>query len=257
MTIVYAVVARGKVVLAEHTSTSGNFPTVTRVLLSKIASIDAKMSYVYDDHVFHYIVENGITYLCLCMNQEKTKRRVAFAFLEDTKIRFQNQFGSIAHRAPAFTMNEEFSKILQRQMIFYNSDPGADDLTKVKHQLDDVKSVMVENIEKVLERGEKIELLVDKTDRLNQSAFRFEKTSRQLRNALFWRKIKVYFFITALIAFAIFLLTAYSCGGFAFPNCSSSDKKSSQKQHGNKKPHSSLHKENLQKRRFLLSPFSY
>lgn len=32
--------------------------------------------------------------------------------------------------------------------------------------MDEVKNIMVENIEKVLERGEKIELLVDKTDNL-------------------------------------------------------------------------------------------
>jgi hypothetical protein len=32
----------------EHTAISGNFPTVTRVLLSKIPEKDGKMSYVYD-----------------------------------------------------------------------------------------------------------------------------------------------------------------------------------------------------------------
>lgn len=37
---------------------------------------------------------------------------------------------------------------------------------------------MIENIDRVLERGERIELLVDKTDRLNQQAFRFEKSVR-------------------------------------------------------------------------------
>ena len=46
--IVYALVARGKVVLAEFTATSGNFPTVTRQLLEKIPPRDGKMSYVYD-----------------------------------------------------------------------------------------------------------------------------------------------------------------------------------------------------------------
>ncbi len=45
-------------------------------------------------------------------------------------------------------------------------------------QIDSVKDVMIENIDRVLERGERIELLVDKTDRLNQQAFKFEKTVR-------------------------------------------------------------------------------
>ena len=48
--IVYALVARGKTVLAEYTATSGNFPTVTRVLLGKIPARDGKMSYVYDKY---------------------------------------------------------------------------------------------------------------------------------------------------------------------------------------------------------------
>lgn len=35
---------------------------------------------------------------------------------------------------------------------------------------------MIANIDRVLERGEKIELLVDKTDKLNHQAFKFEKS---------------------------------------------------------------------------------
>ena len=76
MTILYAVVSRGKTVLAEYTSITGNFPTVTRVLLGKIADEDAKMSYVYDQYVFHYIVENHIIYMCMC--DDMNKRRIPF-----------------------------------------------------------------------------------------------------------------------------------------------------------------------------------
>ena len=85
MTILYALVARGTTVLAEFTSTSGNFPTITRVLLGKIPEEDGKMSYVYDQFVFHYVVENKITFLC--MADENAKRRVPFAFLDDIKVR--------------------------------------------------------------------------------------------------------------------------------------------------------------------------
>ncbi|CAM8896173.1 unnamed protein product [Rhodiola kirilowii] len=42
-------------------------------------------------------------------------------------------------------------------------------LAKVKAQVSEVKGVMMENIEKVLERGEKIEVLVDKTDNLRST----------------------------------------------------------------------------------------
>lgn len=34
---------------------TGNFPTVTRVLLAKIPQQDGKMTYQYDNYNFHYI----------------------------------------------------------------------------------------------------------------------------------------------------------------------------------------------------------
>jgi hypothetical protein len=38
---------------------------------SKIPDQDGKMSIVYDKHVFHYIVEDGIIYLCMADDLEK------------------------------------------------------------------------------------------------------------------------------------------------------------------------------------------
>ena len=181
--LVYALCARGKTVLAEFTATSGNFPTVTRMLLAKIPAQDGKMSYVYDNSTtFHYVVEGGITYLC--MASEMTKRRIPFAFLEDIKIRFRQQFGDAIHTAIPFSMNEDFAPVLKRQMDYYNGDPSADKITKVKGELEEVKGVMVENIEKVLERGEKIELLVDKTESLNHQAFSFRRQTVAVRRAM-------------------------------------------------------------------------
>jgi len=215
--IVYALVARERCVLAEFTLTSGNFPTVTRVLLSKILPHDSKMSYVYDKHVFHYVVSGGITFLC--MADQASRRRVAFAFLEDVRRRFVAAYGAGARSAAPFTLNAEFAPVLQRQMQFYSSDPASDDLSKVRSQLDDVKHVMVENVEKVLERGEKIELLVDKTDRLTQQAFKFENTSKQLRSALFWRKVKMYAAFAAAVTLAVLVVSAIACGGLHYPKC--------------------------------------
>lgn len=115
MPILYALVARKKVVLAEYTSSSGNFPTVTRVLLAKIPESDSKMSYVYDKHVFHYIVDQGITFLC--MSDESMKRRITFSFLEDIKKDWRERFATIEQTAIAFSLNDMFSPILRQKIV--------------------------------------------------------------------------------------------------------------------------------------------
>lgn len=43
--------------------------------------------------------------------------------------------------------------------------------------MNDVKGIMMDNIEKVLERGEKIEVLVDKTDDLSKQVRRRDSST--------------------------------------------------------------------------------
>mmetsp|Transcript_14449 Transcript_14449/g.27549 ORF Transcript_14449/g.27549 Transcript_14449/m.27549 type:complete len:226 (+) Transcript_14449:83-760(+) len=223
MTLVYALVSRQKTVLAEYTATSatGNFPTVTRVLLSKIPTVDGRMTYVYDEYTFHYVVESGICFLCMS-DETKSRHRVPFAFLHEVKTHFTSKYGhDVPQRAIAFSLNEEFSRVIADRMNYYN-DAGShvDGLSAVRDQIEDVKGVMVENIEKVLERGEKIELLVDKTDRLNQQAFRFKSSSRELRRSIWWGNAKWAMFLTAAGAFFIFFVGGLVCG-FDFRRCKS------------------------------------
>lgn len=200
---------------------TGNFPTVTRVLLSKIPPQDGKMTYVYDNYTFHYIVENGICFLC--MSDEPNKHRIPYAFLTDVKERFNVAFGpDMPQTAIAFSLNDAFSKVLMDRMEFYNSDSAdlsVDNIGHVKSQIEEVKGVMVQNIEKVLERGEKIELLVDKTDRLNQQAFKFEASSRNLRRSMWWKKMRCKMFVGVLAVVVIYFAAASACGGVDFHKC--------------------------------------
>jgi len=217
MPIIYSLVARGSTVLAEFTSTSGNFTTVTRRILDKIPQNDSKMSYVYDRHIFHYVVEDGITYLC--MADEEFGRRVPFAFLEDIKNRFRASYGDRGRTALAYGMNADFSRVLQNQMDYYSNNPAADKINRVRGEIDEVKSVMVTNIEKVLERGERIELLVDRTENLNQAAFKFKKQSTQLKRAMWWKNVKIMIILAVVILVIVYFVVAMACGGLAFQSC--------------------------------------
>lgn len=50
---------------------------------------------------------------------------------------------------------------------------------------------MVDNIEKILERGDRIELLVDKTATMQDNTFRFRKQSKRLSQALWMKNFKL------------------------------------------------------------------
>ena len=55
-------------------------------------------------------------------------------------------FGDRGKSAPMNAMNEEFKRILQKQMDFYSNDKAADKMAAVQKDVDEVKDVMVNNI---------------------------------------------------------------------------------------------------------------
>lgn len=75
--------------------------------------------------------------------------------------------------------------------------------------------------EKVLERGERIELLVDRTESLNSTSLAFKKQryassqamqtadsdySTSLKSALWWKNVRLWLIIIALVAVLVFII---------------------------------------------------
>ncbi|KAF3672420.1 Vesicle-associated membrane protein [Capsicum annuum] len=181
MTILYALVARGSVVLAEHSGTTTNASTIARQILEKIpGNNDSNVSYSQDRYIFHVKRTDGLT--VLCMADDSAGRRIPFAFLEEIHQRFVRTYGRAVLSAQAYGMNDEFSRVLSQQMEYYSSDPNADRINRLKGEMSQVRNVMIENIDKVLERGDRLELLVDKTATMQGNTFRFRKQARRFRS---------------------------------------------------------------------------
>jgi hypothetical protein len=73
-------------------------------------------------------------------------------------------------------------------------------------------------IEKVLDRQEKIELLVDKTDSLNQNAFKFKKSSTALKRAMCMKNLKIGLVIGGVVVLLILVIVLSICG-LKFDKC--------------------------------------
>merc|ERR1711998_375990 len=100
-------------------------------------------------------------------------------------------------------------RTLRKQLDFYNG-PQADQFSTVQ------------NIEMVLERGEKLELLVDKSEQLHLDSFKFEKSSEKLRQAMFWKKVKIYLMVGFTVSLLLYIFIAILCGP-TFQKCKSGD----------------------------------
>ncbi|KAH9605497.1 hypothetical protein KSS87_014704 [Heliosperma pusillum] len=223
MAILYALVARGTIILSEFSAVTGNIGAVARRILEKLPNngdgdgdADSRLCFSQDRYIFHILKADGLVFLC--MANDTFGRRIPFSYLEDIHMRFMKNYGRIAHHAPAYSMNDEFSRVLHQQMEFFSSSPSADTLNRVQGE---IRTIMVDNIEKILERGDRIELLVDKTSTMQDSAFHFRKQSKRLRRALWMKNAKLLMWLTCLIVVLLYIIIAAACGGITLPNCRS------------------------------------
>lgn len=59
-------------------------------------------------------------------------------------------------------------------------------------QVDEVVGIMRTNVEKVLERDQKLSELDDRADALQQGASQFEQQAGKLKRKYWWKNLKVY-----------------------------------------------------------------
>ncbi|KAF4323724.1 hypothetical protein BBO99_00000843 [Phytophthora kernoviae] len=207
MSIFYCVIANSHCPLAEYSNGGDKgMNEFAQKLLKKLQlAEDAVESVDCDGKTYSYRVDGEIAYVCVT-NAAFGKSSAAL-FLKHINQLFDNQFG-IRGKATKLKldMNRDFAPTLKKQMETFSSDKGAEKLQALKKDLDSVKGNVQENIHKVLERGDKIELLVDRTDQLNSQSAAFAKSSTNLRRHLWWENVKMNIAIGAIIVIFIIII---------------------------------------------------
>ncbi|KAJ3681551.1 hypothetical protein LUZ60_016040 [Juncus effusus] len=237
--LIYSFVAKGTTVLAEHTSFSGNFSTIAIQCLQKLPPNSNKFTYSCDGHTFNYLVEKDFVFLVVA--DEGVGRSVPFIFLDRVKEDFLKRYGSDLNGSDeeaglhpladefdedddlfedrfsvAYSLDREFGPKLKEHMQYCISHPEEmSKISKLKAQITEVKGIMMDNIEKVLDRGEKIELLVDKTENLQFQADSFQRHGRQLRRKMWLQNLQFKLMIGGGVLVFIVIIWLISCGGFS------------------------------------------
>lgn len=167
MPLLYTVISRGNTILCKYADCVGNFSEVTENLISKIQLTNHKLTYTHGAYLFHYICADKLIYMCI--TDDEFERSRAFIYLSEIKKKFLSTYGLTAATALPYAMNTEFSRVIANEMKTCNESKEYDSLTRVHGQIDELKDIMVKNIENVTARGERLELLVNKSENLRNN----------------------------------------------------------------------------------------
>ncbi|GAB2294157.1 hypothetical protein Dimus_028377 [Dionaea muscipula] len=212
--LIYSFVARGTVILAEYTEFTGNFTSIAFQCLQKLPSTNNKFTYDCDGHTFNFLVSDGFTYCVVAV--ESMGRQLPIAFLERVRDDFNKKYGGgKAATSLAKSLNKDFGPKLKEHMQYCVDHPEEmNKLAKVQAQISEVKGVMMENIEKVLDRGDKVDLLVDKTDNLHNQAQDFRQHGTRMRRKMWLQNMKLKLIVLGIVIALILIIVLSACHGF-------------------------------------------
>ena len=213
----YVAVARKHLIQAQVHAADGNAGLIAASILQRRAR-GAAHSFAYDDgHTFHFsgdAAAGGVVFLCA---EKGLGAGPAFAFLERCRRRYE-QTQSEALPLKSFLKRFEGELAELRSAAEADGGDGAG-LEQIEGKLQGIKQVMKESVEKVLDRGERIELLIDRTDHLQHNAFRFAQGSTALKRSLRWRSLRCYLMLGGAACFLAGLLILVGCGSFDVQEC--------------------------------------
>ena len=149
-------------------------------------------------------------------------QRIGYLSCDKTLSLFTDMFveraGSLSGEA-CKAFDEPLGKLVEQ---FGDSSVVDTRVAKVKKTVDEVRDMAIENVERVIERGERIESMVEQTEQLQDNARGFHSQSTALRRQMWWNGMRTKLAIVAIVVGFLFVVYVIFCGGIS---CSSKDSK--------------------------------
>eukprot|EP01062_Namystynia_karyoxenos_P060215 TRINITY_DN51741_c0_g1_i1.p1 TRINITY_DN51741_c0_g1~~TRINITY_DN51741_c0_g1_i1.p1 ORF type:complete len:267 (+),score=87.33 TRINITY_DN51741_c0_g1_i1:87-803(+) len=178
-------------------------------ILSRISLEKAtKMSYSYEKLHFHLVVDEHVCYMCLA--DADFGCRIPYDFLEKTKNQFRAAFAAQWHRVRDLSEQDcrSFVPTLKKQMRSSNED---DKIKQIGNQVEATIGVMQENIESILSRGERIDILVARSSSLQGESRVFERRARGLKWEMCKRRALMVGGAVLLCAILLLIILMIAC----------------------------------------------
>ncbi|XP_044931308.1 vesicle-associated membrane protein 714-like isoform X3 [Mustela putorius furo] len=205
MTITYSCVANGRAVLAELALTGGSYQeAVATVLKLVLLRAEPKTIMQMGSFVYHTLFIDGITYLCATDNALDTITPSAFLKnVSDTFLR--NPLMSQEHFSPSNAVAADFQQVLGKYMMKYNKNQDNTPISTLRSQVTDVKNIMSQNIDEILESENRLSIFTDRTNDLQTTAKESQNTSKALRR-MWWKHFRKVIIITVALLLSIIII---------------------------------------------------
>ncbi|KAL0979188.1 hypothetical protein UPYG_G00181910 [Umbra pygmaea] len=87
-----------------------------------------------------------------------------------------------------------------------------DKVSALKSQVDGVKDIMTQNVDRILARGERLDDLMGKSEDLEAGAQNFKHTSQKVARSYWWKNMKLWVVIIVIVLVIILIIILLTTG---------------------------------------------
>lgn len=155
----------------QHPNKLAKYDDAITTVLSKVdMNKDHKRTLSSPSISIHYMVLKGTLFLLIC--DSGLKIRMAFAMLEELEHDYSHR--TISNRGAMKEKFKQFNDMGRRTRM--------DKLENIHNKVDNIKDVMVENIDKVIENLEHYDIMVGKSSDIKDTSEYFARGSKKARD---------------------------------------------------------------------------
>ncbi|KAJ2776587.1 SNAP receptor [Coemansia javaensis] len=144
------------------------------------AHSEAMCSIESGPYFLHYLVDQGVCYLCIC--ERGFPRKLAFSYLDELSREFYMSYGGEVEKGSlrpyAFI---KFDTFIQKTRRIYEDSRTQQNLSKLNEDLRDVTQIMTKNMEDLLWRGDSLDRMNTMSDSLRSESEKYRKDAWKLR----------------------------------------------------------------------------
>jgi len=178
---------------------------VTSTIRNQEGVPDHRKSAAGKNAKFHYIYSQEVAYLIVA--SEEMALRSVFGCLEAV----QTEYEKFKQKGGKIAKSEAMSRVLYQKMDYFG-DPKNDALIANIMLAEDVKQIMIDNLDAMLERGALLEQVVKETDALVDKSKGFKTSAKKLETVYWWKNMKMKIALIAVIIILIAIVVMAGCG---------------------------------------------
>ncbi|EAY22776.1 Synaptobrevin family protein [Trichomonas vaginalis G3] len=197
----YACVAKGAAPLAEFSTVTGNQQSIAIKMLENVDPKKPSTILEEGDYIYQVLADpDRMNFLCLAKKTATFQLRQTF--LEELQRKWRVKYKNQGSSFEAYSKSKEFGPDIQSLFTQYNSERAAK-IAAIKSNIAATQEKMAENLTQALIRGEKLDVMEEKSNSIKEHAEVFHRAANKVKNRMCFEHYKWY--IIGGIIGAVFL----------------------------------------------------